>query len=436
MKKTYKYFVHSKDRMVRRSLEFKVKDLSLAEQGNLLIEWASAHMPVLSQIKQRFEKEKPLKGATLGACLHVTKETAVLVETLKAGGAKVALCGSNPLSTQDEVAAALARIGVNVYAWRGETTEEYYWCVNKVIDHKPAITLDDGADLVGTLHSKRKEALKHVKAGTEETTTGVVRLRAMENAKALKYPIVAVNDAYTKYLFDNRYGTGQSTIDGILRATNVLLAGKNFVVCGYGWGGRGLATRARGMGAHVVVTEVNPVRALEAVMDGFQVMSMNEAARIGDIFVTVTGDTSVIRKEHMPRMKDGAIIANSGHFNVEINIPDLESLASSKRTLRPNLEEYRLRNGKKLYLLAEGRLVNLASAEGHPSEVMDMSFANQALCAEFLMKTEKLELKVYNVPKEIDDSVATLKLKSMGVTIDELTAEQKKYVASWEEGTI
>ena len=417
-------------------MEFKVKDLSLAEQGNLLIEWASAHMPVLSQIKQRFEKEKPLKGATLGACLHVTKETAVLAQTLKAGGAKVALCGSNPLSTQDEVAAALAKIGVNVYAWRGETTEEYYWCVNKVIDHKPIITLDDGADLVGMLHSKRTGALKQVKGGTEETTTGVVRLRAMEKAKALKYPIVAVNDAYTKYLFDNRYGTGQSTLDGILRATNVLLAGKNFVVCGYGWGGRGLATRARGMGANVIVTEVNPVRALEALMDGFQVMSLNEAAKIGDIFVTVTGDTSVIRKEHMAAMKDGAIIANSGHFNVEINIPDLDSLAASKRTLRPNLEEYKMKNGKRLYLLAEGRLVNLASAEGHPSEVMDMSFANQALCVEYLMKARKLELKVYDVPKEIDDSVATLKLKSMGIEIDKLTAEQKRYIASWEEGTI
>ena len=436
MKKTYKYFVPPNDGTVKRSMDFKVKDISLAEQGNLLIEWASTHMPVLAQIKQRFEKEKPLKGATIGACLHVTKETAVLVQALKAGGAKVALCGSNPLSTQDEVAAALAKTGVNVYAWRGEITEEYYWCVNKVIDHKPVITLDDGADLVGTLHSKRTEALKQVKGGTEETTTGVVRLRAMENAKALKYPIIAVNDAYTKYLFDNRYGTGQSTIDGILRATSVLLAGKNFVVGGYGWGGRGLATRARGMGAHVVVTEVNPVRALEAVMDGFQVMSMIEAAKIGDIFVTVTGDTSVIRKEHMTRMKDGAIIANSGHFNVEINIPDLESLASSKRTLRPNLEEYKLRNGKKLYLLAEGRLVNLASAEGHPSEVMDMSFANQALCVEFLMKAKKLDLKVYNVPKEIDDSVARLKLKSMNITIDKLTAEQKKYIASWEEGTI
>ncbi len=417
-------------------LAFKVKDSSLAEQGNLLIEWAVTHMPVLAQIEQRFEKEKPLKGATLGACLHVTKETAVLVQALKAGGAKVALCGSNPLSTQDEVAAALAKMGINVYAWRGETREEYYWCVNKVIDHKPLITLDDGADLVGTLHSKRTDILKAVKGGTEETTTGVVRLKAMEKAKALKYPIVAVNDAYTKYLFDNRYGTGQSTIDGILRATNVLLAGKNFVVCGYGWGGRGLASRARGMGAHVIVTEVNPVRALEAVMDGFQVMSLNEAARIGDIFVTVTGDTSVIRKEHMTRMKDGAIIANSGHFNVEINIPDLDSLAASKRTLRPNLEEYKLRKGKKIYLLAEGRLVNLASAEGHPSEVMDMSFANQALCVEYLIRTKKLESKVYDVPKEIDDKVARLKLKSMGIKIDSLTPEQEKYIASWEEGTL
>jgi len=417
-------------------MQFKVKDLSLAEQGNLLIQWASTHMPVLNHIKQRFEKEKPFKGTVLGACLHVTKETAILVQTLKAGGAEVALCGSNPLSTQDEVAAALAKIGVSVYAWRGETKDEYYWCVNKVIDHNPIITLDDGADLVGTLHSKRTEALKTVKGGTEETTTGVVRLRAMEKAKALKYPIIAVNDAYTKYLFDNRYGTGQSTVDGILRATNVLLAGKNFVVCGYGWGGRGLATRARGMGAHVIVTEVNPVRALEATMDGFQVMSLSEASRVGDIFVTVTGDTSVVRKEHMAKMKDRAILANSGHFNVEINIPDLESLAKSKRTLRPNLEEYELKNGKKLYLLAEGRLVNLASAEGHPSEVMDMSFANQALCVEYLVKTKRLEPKVYNVPSEIDNAVATLKLKSMSINIDKLTQEQKKYIASWEEGTI
>jgi len=421
---------------VKSFMEFKVKNPALTEQGSLLIDWASMHMPVLSQIRQRFEEEKPLKGAVLGACLHVTKETAVLVQTLKAGGAKVALCGSNPLSTQDEVAASLAKMGVNVYAWRGETADEYYWCVNKVVDHKPLITLDDGADLISTLHAKRTEALKTVKGGTEETTTGVVRLRAMEKANALKYPIIAVNDAYTKFLFDNRYGTGQSTVDGILRATSVLLAGKNLVVCGYGWCGRGLANRARGMGAHVIVTEVNPVKALEAVMDGFQVMQINEAAKVGDIFVTIAGNTSVIRKEHMLKMKNGAMLANSGHFNVEIDIPDLESLATSKRTIRPNLEEYSLKNGRRLYLLAEGRLVNLASAEGHPSEVMDMSFANQALCVEYLMKTRRLEPKVYNVPKKIDDTVATLKLKSMGIKIDTLTAEQKKYIASWEEGTI
>jgi len=421
---------------VKNKLEFKVKNTVLAEQGNLLIDWASIHMPVLGQIKQRFEKEKPLKGAVLGACLHVTKETAVLIQTLRVGGAKVALCGSNPLSTQDEVAAALAKMDVNVYAWRGETPDEYYWCVNKVLDHSPLITLDDGADLIGTIHAKRTETLEKIKGGTEETTTGVVRLRAMEKAKALKYPIIAVNDAYTKFLFDNRYGTGQSTIDGLLRATSILLAGKNFVVCGYGWCGRGLANRARGMGAHVIVTEVNPVKALEAIMDGFKVMPMNETAKIGDIFVTITGNTSVIRKEHMVKMKNGAILANSGHFNVEINIPDLESLATAKRTLRPNLEEYSLRSGRKLYLLAEGRLVNLASAEGHPSEVMDMSFANQALCVEYLMKTRKLEPKVYDVPKKIDDTVATLKLKSMSVKIDILTPEQKKYIASWEEGTV
>jgi adenosylhomocysteinase len=417
-------------------MEFKVKDSSLSEQGDLLIEWASMHMPVLNQIRQRFEKEKPLKGATLGACLHVTKETAVLVEAMQAGGAKIALCGSNPLSTQDEVAAALAKKGINVFAWRGENTEEYYWCIDKVIDFKPVVTLDDGADLVGTLHGKRTEVLKNIKGGTEETTTGLVRLRAMEKSKALRCPIIAVNDAYTKYLFDNRYGTGQSTVDGILRATNVLLAGKNFVVCGYGWCGRGLANRVRGMGAHVIVTEVNPVRALEAIMDGFQVLPINEAAEIGDLFVTLTGNTGVIRGEHMQKMKNGAILANSGHFNVEITIPDLEALANSKKTMRPNLEEYTLKNGKKLYLLAEGRLVNLASAEGHPSEVMDMSFANQALSVEYLIKTRGLEPKVYNVPKEIDDTVATLKLRSIGVKIDELTHEQKKYISSWEEGTI
>jgi adenosylhomocysteinase len=415
---------------------FKIKDASLSSKGHLQIEWASKHMPVLNQIKERFQKEKPLKNLTLGACLHVTKETAVLVETFLAGGAKVALCGSNPLSTQDEVAAALAEKGVNVFAWRGQKTEEYYWCIEKVIDTKPIITLDDGADLVGTIHNKRTDAITHIKGGTEETTTGVLRLRAMEKTGTLKYAIIAVNDAYTKYLFDNRYGTGQSTIDGILRATNILLAGKNFVVCGYGWCGRGIAMRAQGMGANVIITEVNPLRALEAVMNGFRIMPISEAAKIGDIFVTATGDISVIRKEHMQKMKDGAILANSGHFNVEINIKELEELAVSKRTIRPNLEEYTLKDGRKLYLLAEGRLVNLASAEGHPSEVMDMSFANQALCVEYLAKNEKMPPKVYPVPREVDETVARLKLNAMKIKIDELTEEQKKYLATWEMGTI
>ena len=416
--------------------DYKVKDLNLAEKGNLLVEWASRHMPVLSQIRERFEKEKPLEDLRIGACLHVTKETAVLVETLRAGGAEVALCGSNPLSTQDEVSAALAKSGIHVYAWRGETTDEYYWCVNKVIDHKPVITLDDGADLVSTIHSSRTDALKNIMGGTEETTTGVIRLRAMAGEGKLKYPIIAVNDAYTKYLFDNRYGTGQSTIDGILRATNVLLAGKNFVVCGYGWCGRGLAMRARGMGAKVIVTEVNPLRALEAVMDGFQVMPLTEAAEKGDIFVTTTGSIHVIRKEHMLRMKDGAIIGNSGHFNVEICIPDLEGISVSKRTVRPNLEEYLLKDGRRIYLLAQGRLVNLASAEGHPSEVMDMSFSNQALCVEYIAKNPSLKPQVYPVPREIDELVARLKLKGLKVKIDEMTEEQKRYLSSWEAGTI
>ena len=415
--------------------QFKVKDETLAPQGNLQSEWASAHMPVLNQVKQRFSKEKPLEGLMLGACLHVTKETAVLVDTLMAGGAQVALCGSNPLSTQDDVAAALAERGVHVFAQRGQTTEEYYWCIEKVLDYKPVITLDDGADLVGTLHSKRTKELPNIKGGTEETTTGVIRLRAMEKAGSLKYPIIAVNDAYTKYLFDNRYGTGQSTIDGVLRATNTLLAGKTLVVCGYGWCSRGIATRAQGMGANVIVTEVKPLRALEAAMNGFRVMPTAEAAPIGDIFVTATGNINVIRKEHMQKMKDGAIIANSGHFNVEICIKDLEAISTAKRTIRPNLEEYTLRDGRKLHLLAEGRLVNLSAAEGHPSEVMDMSFANQALCAEYIAKTVKLSPKVYVVPTDIDQTVAKLKLKSMGVKIDELTAEQKKYLATWEMGT-
>jgi adenosylhomocysteinase len=415
---------------------FKVKNESLASKGFLQIEWASKHMPVLNQIRKRFNQEKPFEGITLGACLHVTKETAVLVETLVAGGTKVALCGSNPLSTQDDVAAALAEIGVHVYAWRGQTTEEYYWCVEKVIDHKPKTTLDDGADLVSTIHSKRTEALPDVKGGTEETTTGVLRLRAMEKTGTLKYPIIAVNDAYTKHLFDNRYGTGQSTIDGILRGTNILLAGKNFVVCGYGWCGRGLAMRAKGMGANVIVTEVNPLRALEAAMNGFRVMPIAEASTTGDIFVTTTGDINVIRKEHMHKMKNGAILANSGHFNVEIGIKDLQEIAVSNRNIRQNLDEYTLADGRKIYILAEGRLVNLAAAEGHPSEVMDMSFANQALSVEYIAKTEKMPPKVYPVPKEIDETVARLKLNAMKIKIDELTDEQKKYLSTWQMGTI
>ncbi len=416
--------------------EYKVKDIGLADEGELLIEWAEAHMPVLRQIRQRFERERPLEGVRIGACLHVTKETAVLVKTLEAGGAEVYLCASNPLSTQDEVAAALARAGTHVYAWRGETTEEYYWCIDRVIDHRPMLTMDDGADLVSTLHSKRTEALEGVKGGSEETTTGVIRLRAMAADGALRYPIIAVNDTYTKYLFDNRYGTGQSTIDGILRATAILLAGKTFVVCGYGWCSRGIAMRAKGMGANVIVTEVNPLRALEAVMDGYRVMPLIKAAPLGDIFVTATGDINVIDRQHMELMKDGAILANAGHFNVEINLKALEELSVSKRRIRPNLEEYRLRDGRRLYLLAEGRLVNLAAAEGHPSEVMDMSFSNQALVAEYLWKTEGLEPKVYDVPREIDETVARLKLRGMGIEIDELTEEQRRYLKSWREGTI
>jgi adenosylhomocysteinase len=414
----------------------RVADPSLSPKGFLLEEWASTRMPVLNQIRKRFEKENPLEGIRLGASLHVTKETAVLMDTLMAGGAQIALCGSNPLSTQDEVAAALAEKGVNIYAWRGQTNEDYYWCIEQVIDYEPAITIDDGADLVSTIHSKRNDALSHIKGGTEETTTGVVRLRAMAKAGALKYPIIAVNDAYTKYLFDNRYGTGQSTIDGILRATSILLAGKNFVISGYGWCGRGLALRARGFGAKVIVTETNPVRALEAVMDGFQVLTMDKAAEIGDVFVTVTGNTSVIRREHIAQMKDGTILANSGHFNVEIDIPSLEDTAVSQRTIRPNMVEYQFQDGRKIYLLGEGRLINLAAAEGHPSEVMDMSFSNQALCIEYLATQPKMEINVYGVPKEIDDLVATLKLEAMNVTIDQLTDKQKEYIASWEAGTV
>ncbi len=414
---------------------YQVKDISLAPQGHLQIEWAAKHMPVLNIIKERFEKEKPLEGQTLVACLHVTKETAVLIKVLIAGGANVALCGSNPLSTQDDVAAALAESGVHVYAWRGQNTEDYYKCIEKVLEFKPTITMDDGADVVGMIHGKRQDLIKDIIGGTEETTTGVVRLKAMEQDGSLKYPIVAVNEALTKYLFDNRYGTGQSTIDGILRATSVLLAGKNFVVGGYGWCSRGIAMRAQGLGANVIVTEVQPTRALEAVMNGLRVMTMAEAAPIGDIFATATGDINVIRKEHMEKMKDGAIMCNSGHFNVEISLPDLEALSVSHRSMRPNMEEYTTKDGRHLYLLGEGRLVNLAAAEGHPSEVMDMSFANQALCSEFVAKSKKLDTKVYNVPKDIDEKIAELKLQSMGIKIDELTEEQKKYLSTWEMGT-
>jgi adenosylhomocysteinase len=421
---------------MERLENFKVKDTALAAKGHLQIEWASKHMPVLNQIRERFADEKPFEGVSLGACLHVTKETAVLISAFLVGGAKVALCGSNPLSTQDDVAAALAEKGISVFAWREQTTKEYYWCIEKTIDHNPLITLDDGADLVGTIHSKRADLLPRIKGGTEETTTGVLRLRAMEKTGDLKYPIIAVNDAYTKYLFDNRYGTGQSTIDGILRATNILLAGKNFVVCGYGWCARGIAMRAQGMGANVIVTEVNPLRALEAAMNGFRVLPMIKASAIGDIFVTATGDIGVIRKEHMQKMKDGAILANSGHFNVEISLKDLEGLATSKRNLRTSLDEYVLKDGRRLYLLADGRLVNLAAAEGHPSEVMDMSFANQVLSVEYLVKTERMVPRVYAVPKEIDERIARLKLAAMNIRIDKLTTEQKKYLTTWEMGTI
>ena len=416
--------------------DFKVKDVGLADQGELLIEWARAHMPVLGLIHKRFEEEKPLEGVKLGACLHATKETAVLVRILEAGGAEVLLCGSNPLSTQDEVVAALATTGTKVFAWRGQTTEEYYWCVNRVLDYGPVITMDDGADLVNAIHSSRTEVIDGVKAGSEETTTGVIRLRAMEADGALRYPIVAVNDTDTKHMFDNRYGTGQSTIDGILRATAIMLAGKNFVVGGYGWCARGIADRARGMGANVIVTEVNPLRALEAVLDGFRVMPMKEAAEVGDIFVTSTGNINVVDGRHMEVMKDGAVMANSGHFNVEINIPALEEMSSGKRRLRPSLDEYRLKDGRRLYLLAEGRLVNLAAAEGHPSEVMDMSFANQSLVAEWIWKGEKLEPRVYEVPRRIDEAVARLKLEGMGLEIDTLTERQEKYLTSWKEGTV
>jgi adenosylhomocysteinase len=418
-------------------MDYDVKDLRLASKGKLRIEWAERFMPVLAHIKKKFAKEKPLKGTRLAACLHVTSETANLLETLKLGGATVVLTASNPLSTQDDVSASLVKhYKIPVFAIKGENNKTYYQHINQALDKNPHITMDDGADLVSTIHSKRRKLLDQIIGGTEETTTGVIRLKSMANEKVLEYPIIAVNDANTKHLFDNQYGTGQSTIDGILRATNILLAGLNFVVAGYGWCGRGLAMRASGAGAKVIVCEVNPLRALEAVMDGYQVMSLKEAARVGDVFITVTGDKTVITKEHFTKMKDGAIVANSGHFNVEIDIPALEGLSKSKRTVREFVEEYTLKSDKKIYLLGEGRLINLAAAEGHPAVVMDMSFANQAMSALFLLKRGKnLEKKVYPVPREIDDDIARMKLKSLGITIDKLTPEQRKYLAGWEEGT-
>ena len=424
--------------MVTKTKDYAVKDPKLAEDGKNLIHWAEDHMPVLMRIKKDFEKKKTLKGLTLGCCLHITKETAVLMKTLKAGGAKVALCGSNPLSTNDAVAAALAEEGIFVYAWRGVNTKEYYWCVDRVLDHKPDISMDDGSDLVTRLHTTRKEGLKHVIAGTEETTTGVNRQRIMAEKKELEYPIIAINDAMTKHFFDNRYGTGQSTIDGILRATSVLIAGKTFVVCGYGWCGKGIAMRASGMGANVIVTEIDPVRALEAEMDGFRVMPIKTAAGIGDIFVTATGNKYVIDAPVLDMMKDGAIVANSGHFDNEINVGHLDKSSKEWIEIRPNVREYHLKNGKTIYLLAEGRLVNLSAAEGHPSEVMDMSFANQALTAEWLsnkINVTKLEKKVYPVPEEIDRKIALHKLHSMNVKVDELTKTQKEYMDNWQEGT-
>jgi len=417
-------------------MKHKVKDLSLAKKGKLQIDWAESRMPVLLKIREEFEKSKPFKGLTIGVALHVTKETAVLVKTLKAGGATVALAAANPLSTQDDVAAAIAEEGIHVFAWAGESEKEYYWCMNQVLDFKPNVTLDDGGDLVNTIHTKRKDLIKNVFGGQEETTTGVIRLRAMAKDGVLKYPMFAINDTPTKGMFDNIYGTGQSTIDGVLRATSMMIAGKTFVVCGYGRCGYGLSNRARGMGANVIVTEVHPVKALQALMDGFRVMPLKEAAKIGDIFITVTGDRDIITKEHMELMKDGAIIGNTGHFNVEIKLEDLESLSKSKREIRRNVEEYILKNGKKIYLLGKGRIINLVAAEGHPSDVMDMSFANHALCCEYLVKNhKKLKPDVYDVPKEIDDRVAELKLESMGMKIDRLTEKQKKYLSDWKEGT-
>jgi adenosylhomocysteinase len=418
-------------------MDYDVKDLSLAEKGKLRIEWASQSMPVLRSIEERFGREKPLAGVRLAACLHVTTETAALVKALKAGGAEVRLCASNPLSTQDDVAASLVQHDqVPVFAIKGEDKETYYKHIYGCIEKNPQVTMDDGADLVSVLHSERKDLLAGVIGGTEETTTGVIRLRSMAERGVLRYPIIAVNDADTKHLFDNRYGTGQSTIDGIIRATNRLLAGSNFVVSGYGWCGRGVAMRAAGMGAKVIITEVDPLRALEAVMDGYQVMPMAKAAPIGDFFCTLTGDIHVLRREHFLAMKDGAIVSNSGHFNVEVNLESLAEITRSRREIREFVEEFTLKDGRRIYVLGEGRLINLAAAEGHPSSVMDMSFANQALCSEFMVKNaSSLKREVYSVPMEIDKAIAKLKLASMQVDIDELTEEQEKYLSSWEMGT-
>ena len=441
-------------------MDYDVKDIKLADQGLEKIEWAERRMPVLRKIRERFAKEKPLKGAKISCCLHVTTETANLGRTLKEGGAEVTICASNPLSTQDDVAASIAKhLGIATYAIKGENEDQYYSHIMKALAFMPNITMDDGADLVGSLHmialkryeglhpmvkkwvktlneKKTKAFIDNVVGGTEETTTGVIRLKSMEEEGVICFPIVAVNDAFTKHMFDNRYGTGQTTIDGILRATNVLFAGANFVIAGYGWCGRGIAMRAKGLSANVIVTEVDPLRALEAHMDGFEVMDMRSAARIGDIFITTTGDIHVLRGEHFKLMKDGAIVGNSGHFNVEIDIEALETMKKKKRKIRGQMDEYTMADGRKIFLLGEGRLVNLACAEGHPSEVMDMSFANQALCSEYMWKNgKKLQKKVYSVPKEIDENVALLKLQAFGIKIDKLTAEQKKYLGSWEMGT-
>jgi adenosylhomocysteinase len=418
-------------------MDYDINDHKLADEGRLRIEWANQSMPVLNQIKKRFEAEVPLQGSKVAACLHVTTETASLMQTLKAGGAEVRLCASNPLSTQDEVAASLVQHdNIPVFAIKWEDKKTYYDHINAVLDMKPHITMDDGADLVSTLHSERTELIGNVQGGTEETTTGIIRLRSMAADSVLKYPIIAVNDAKTKHFFDNRYGTGQSTVDGIMRATNRLIAGTNFVVCGYGWCGRGVAMRARGMGANVIITEVDPLKALEAVMDGFRVMPIEKAARIGDIFCTLTGNINVIRKEHFNIMKDGAIVCNSGHFNVELDLKGLEAISTSKRTIRTYVEEYTLQNGSRINVLGEGRLINLAAAEGHPSSVMDMSFANQALSVEYLVKLgSPLKVGVYPVPKEIDKKIAEVKLASMGISIDTLTEEQDKYLTSWDMGT-